>query len=627
MALVVALALAAAAVAQDPSQGFHVDLGGSATAAFDNGAVTRCFGSSHAATAMRADWQRELTQVQHDLAPEFVRFHGLLDDDMSVVIPGHRRKKAAANRHQHPSGSEAPAPQKCTFVADQDFHDMGANVVNASSKEECCRLCYTQPTGLPEPCAAAVYTQSGQCYFKIGDDKPYSKPGSGVWACVTDRPSAKSYTYSWTNIFTVFDFLRSINMRPIVEVSFMPELLAANVTMTNTVFHYKGILSPPKNGKDWRDFMTAFGTAMIDRYGAAEVRQWYFEVWNEPNCCGGYPDTGCCGPGCGNTSMYVDLFANTFKGLKAADPGLRVGGPATAQLAWLDVFVEGAVKAGAPPDFVSSHLYPTDPWAHEDALPKGRDAFFNAIAEAAEITSASAKKHGITSHMPFVLTEFNCGLGMDCADSFYSASFIAHHALNSQAIVGQVPIQSYWTFSDIFEEGGQQPYEFTQAFGTRSFNGIPKPVYRSMQLVKRLGSKALPVVQTGCSTGFNCTANLTVTTTDNNRHEALLVNHAFGPTNMRLNPTLPPVAVTITFSNGGAMPDSVAVRRVDATHANALPAYAAAGEPDYPNATMVAALIKASELVVEQVVPTAAAGGAWSVMLQMPIFSVASLSF
>ena len=140
---------------------------------------------------------------------------------------------------------------------------------------------------------------------------------------------------------------------------------------------------------------------------------------------------------------YVDLFANTFKGLKAADPGLRVGGPATAQLAWLDVFVEGAVKAGAPPDFVSSHLYPTDPWAHEDALPKGRDAFFNAIAEAAEITSASAKKHGITSHMPFVLTEFNCGLGMDCADSFYSASFIAHHALNSQAIVSQVPIQSY----------------------------------------------------------------------------------------------------------------------------------------------------------------------------------------
>ena len=31
--------------------------------------------------------------------------------------------------------------------------------------------------------------------------------------------------------------------------------------------------------------------------------------------------------------MYVDLFANTFKGLKQASSKLRVGGPATAQLA------------------------------------------------------------------------------------------------------------------------------------------------------------------------------------------------------------------------------------------------------------------------------------------------------
>jgi xylan 1,4-beta-xylosidase len=80
--------------------------------------------------------------------------------------------------------------------------------------------------------------------------------------------------------------------------------------------------------------------------------------------------------------MYLDLFANTFKGLKRADPMLRVGGPATAQLGWLDVFLEGAVKLGATPDFVSSHLYPTDPWAYEKPLPHGRDDFYHAIASA-----------------------------------------------------------------------------------------------------------------------------------------------------------------------------------------------------------------------------------------------------
>ena len=55
--------------------------------------------------------------------------------------------------------------------------------------------------------------------------------------------------------------------------------------------------------------------------------------------------------------------------------------------------------------------------------------------------------------------------------------------------------------------------------------------------------------------------------------EALVVNHPTGVMNMRSNPSLPPVNVTITFT--GTMPTRVSVRRVDATHANALPAYQA----------------------------------------------------
>ncbi len=35
------------------------------------------------------DWRNHLTAVKADINPEFVRFHGLLDDDMSVVLgPG-----------------------------------------------------------------------------------------------------------------------------------------------------------------------------------------------------------------------------------------------------------------------------------------------------------------------------------------------------------------------------------------------------------------------------------------------------------------------------------------------------------------------------------------------------------
>ena len=162
-----------------------------------------------------------------------------------------------------------------------------------------------------------------------------------------------------------------------------------------------------------------------------------------------------------------------------------------------------------------------------------------------------------------------------------------------------------------------------------------------MQLIKRLGPQALPVTQQACNAaagGFNCSANLTVTVAPGGgggyeSYEALLVNHPTGVVSMRPPnaPTLPPVNVTLVFKGGkGGMPRQVSVRRVDATHANAIPAYEAMGRPQYPNASAITALKAASALVVEQVTPvagTGAAAGLWSVTMEMAAFSVASLSF
>jgi hypothetical protein len=123
---------------------------------------------------MRADWQRELTQVQADLGTEYVRFHGLLNDDMSVVVRGKKRSHHGPDVDRLGLGlglGDADATldqnQTCTFVQDQDFADPGANVYNASSKAGCCALCYNQPTGMPTPCVAAVYTPSGQCTVRV----------------------------------------------------------------------------------------------------------------------------------------------------------------------------------------------------------------------------------------------------------------------------------------------------------------------------------------------------------------------------------------------------------------------------------------------------------------------------
>ena len=44
-------------------------------------------GSCHAITSLRADWRQQLAATVSDIGVKRVRFHGLLDDEMSTVLP------------------------------------------------------------------------------------------------------------------------------------------------------------------------------------------------------------------------------------------------------------------------------------------------------------------------------------------------------------------------------------------------------------------------------------------------------------------------------------------------------------------------------------------------------------
>ena len=47
---------------------------------------TKCVGSCHAATALREDWRKQLIKCRQELGFEYVRGHGWLNDDISVVF-------------------------------------------------------------------------------------------------------------------------------------------------------------------------------------------------------------------------------------------------------------------------------------------------------------------------------------------------------------------------------------------------------------------------------------------------------------------------------------------------------------------------------------------------------------
>ena len=88
------------------------------------------------------------------------------------------------------------------------------------------------------------------------------------------------FLFSFFNIDRVFDFLLSIGMRPLVELSFMPATLSSD---GNSVFHYRANVTPPRRMADWQLLMTKLVGHWVERYGLDEVAQWPLEVWNEPN--------------------------------------------------------------------------------------------------------------------------------------------------------------------------------------------------------------------------------------------------------------------------------------------------------------------------------------------------------
>lgn len=77
----------------------------------------------------------------------------------------------------------------------------------------------------------------------------------------------------------IFDFLLSIGLKPLVQLSFMPKDLAK--TPDNKIFHHPLIISEPNDEKLWCYLVSSTVKHFVNRYGYAEVKTWIFTFWNE----------------------------------------------------------------------------------------------------------------------------------------------------------------------------------------------------------------------------------------------------------------------------------------------------------------------------------------------------------
>jgi xylan 1,4-beta-xylosidase len=297
---------------------------------------------------------------------------------------------------------------------------------------------------------------------------------------IYDEDAKGHPVYNFSYLDQVYDGLLDRNVRPFVELSFMPRKLASS--LTPHPFWYKPLVSPPNNYAHWDDLVTAFTRHLITRYGEGEVRQWYFEVWNEPNLdfWSGQP----------KESTYYELYDHTARAIKNVSANLRVGGPATAQAAWVDRFIRHCVDNKAPMDFVSTHVYANDRsediFGTHESIPRS-EMVGRAVRKVYDQVHASPRPD-----LPIIWSEYNASYMSEVAvtDSAFMGPWLAN---NIRQCDGLATAMSYWTFSDVFEEQGVVKRPFYGGYGLIAEDNIPKAAFNAFRLLHLLGKERIPV--------------------------------------------------------------------------------------------------------------------------------------
>src|SRR6185437_3298075 len=279
-----------------------------------------------------------------------------------------------------------------------------------------------------------------------------------------DEDAAGHPIYNFSYIDQIYDGLLENGVRPFVELSFMPKKLAEKQAVQ--AFWYAPVVSPPKDWDRWGDLISQLARHLIARYGIDEVSQWYFEVWNEPNL-----DFWAGDP---KEATYYHLYDVTAQALKKVNSRLRVGGPSTAQAAWVDRFLRHCAANHIPVDFVSSHVYANDS-AHDvfgtnESIPRTQ-MVCRAIHKVHDQVAASS-----LPALPIIWSEYNASYKNepDVTDSIFMGPWLADTIRQCDGLVDML---SYWSFSDVFEEQGVVKKPFYGGYGLIAEDGLPKPSF------------------------------------------------------------------------------------------------------------------------------------------------------
>jgi xylan 1,4-beta-xylosidase len=418
--------------------------------------------------------------------------------------------------------------------------------------------------------------------------------------------------YDFKILDGIFDALKAAGVRPMVELGFMPQDLAAEVPGRREPYqvHYpKSSVSgasnnPPKDYRKWSELVRAVTSHLAERYGKT-VLGWYFEVWNEPDIDYWHS----------TPEDYWKLYDYAVAGVRAALPGAKVGGPASTGpggpkaakflddfLAHVDHGKSAANGEPVPLDFISFHAkgHPQIVAGH---VRMGLSSELNDAAKGFEIVA----KHLKFRHLPIILSEADpegcaaCSMKVNPANAYRNGPLYAVYTavaikelfeLQDRYQVNLLAMLS-WSFE--FENR-----DYFEGFRTLATNGVDKPVLNVFRMAGLMsGSRVMTSSEDQIplddilSAGVRQTPDVDAIAT-RAEHEAAVMLWNYHDDD--LPAASAEVQVTIAGIPAGVTKVLLEHYRIDETHSNSYSVWKGMGSPQTPTPEQYARLKEAGQL-------------------------------
>ncbi len=451
---------------------------------------------------------------------------------------------------------------------------------------------------------------TNQVYFRThnlltsGDGTPALKWGS-TGAYTEDAQG--NPVYNWMILDRIFDTYRERGVRPYVEIGFMPEALS---TKPEPYQHhwtpearynkiYTGWAYPPKDYAKWSGLVFQWARHDVERYGRAEVENWYWETWNEANI--GYWQ--------GTPEEFFWLHDGAVDAVRRALPGAKVGGPDSAGggTQFLREFLEHCIhgtnfvtgQVGTPTDFISFHAKGspsfTDGHVRMGIANQLRDinSGFGVIASFPELKNT-----------PIIIGESDPDSCAACqaAQLGYRnhpiyASYTAECLARELELAGRHGVNLEGALTWAFEFEGQPPFA---GFRTLASDGIDLPVLNAFRMFSQMSGQQLAVesdhalpLDSILKDGVRAQPDVSALAGLESNRLCVLVVHYH-------DDDMPGPAAAVKLALDGLPITVTKVHvnhfRIDADHSDAFTVWQRMGSPRQPTAEQFAQLEKAGQL-------------------------------